>query len=329
MSQQNISKNKVPWLVWVMAVPVLAALQFVVRGLRNGWSDAHTFALIFLVFAAVGGVAMMTYVSRRIAARAFVVKATGNIVDPILYLRSFKDDSVFRVPHAAPRWLRAAQPSLQLEELLVQILSSHGTVLAIGRPSEVLPPLGAARVYLPDASWKGQVRSLLERSKIVIMLLSGSSGFLREFRTAYQMHLLQRVILIVPPSNTDDLQQRWRLLVEGMAGEALPLPASLPSGTIAIAFDDANRVRLSILEECDTTQPLNYLLGFKASVAHLIPIFLRRAESGISDAQLETTFGLPTHEDWRRESKHGFLPPGFNFEPPSTSFEPPRGWSGD
>ena len=78
---------------------------------------------------------------------------------PVLYLRSFEDDQ------------RAARLKGQLteEEHLASVLSQIGPFVAVGRPGEALPTVGASRVYLGDDQWQPTVESLLRGSRLVII----------------------------------------------------------------------------------------------------------------------------------------------------------------
>ena len=59
---------------------------------------------------------------------------------PVLYLRSFADDGC-----AARRY-----GALTEEEQLAKALAWVGPLLAVGRPGEVLPHVGAQRIYVAD-----------------------------------------------------------------------------------------------------------------------------------------------------------------------------------
>ncbi|HYK13092.1 MAG TPA: TM2 domain-containing protein, partial [Burkholderiales bacterium] len=93
---------------------------------------------------------------------------------PVVYLRSFEADSeiVVRPPGF---WNRAVtvifdymmmfSPEQELEEVLNRV----GPVIAIGKPGEPLPELGAARLYVSDADWKAKVTDMIARSRLVVI----------------------------------------------------------------------------------------------------------------------------------------------------------------
>src|SRR5262249_17876664 len=64
---------------------------------------------------------------------------------PVLLLRSFTDDVAGIPPNMLiPRWFRRRK---RLEETIGEQLTGAGPFVAIGRPGERLPQLGASRLY--------------------------------------------------------------------------------------------------------------------------------------------------------------------------------------
>jgi hypothetical protein len=102
---------------------------------------------------------------------------------PVLYLRSFLDDgrSLLAQTGAAPK--RALMAFVQLrtpEEDAADALHRIGPVIAIGKPGEPLPELGAARMYVPHDRWKAEVLALMQRAALVVIRLGSSPGVLWE-----------------------------------------------------------------------------------------------------------------------------------------------------
>jgi TM2 domain-containing membrane protein YozV len=91
-----------------------------------------------------------------------------------VYLRSFEADSeLFLRPDGF--WNKAMTlifdyaVTFSPEQELAEILNRVGPVIAIGKPGEPLPELGAARLYVGDADWKAKVIDLMARSGLVII----------------------------------------------------------------------------------------------------------------------------------------------------------------
>ena len=93
---------------------------------------------------------------------------------PVVYLRSFEaDDEILLRPEGfwskAVAFLIGYAVTFSPEQELAEILSNVGPVIAIGKPGEPLPELGAARLYVGDADWKAKVTDMMARSRLVII----------------------------------------------------------------------------------------------------------------------------------------------------------------
>jgi hypothetical protein len=88
-------------------------------------------------------------------------------------------------------------------------LRRHGPVIAIGRPGEKLPPLGAARAYVDDKLWQAEVTKLAQESRLVVLLLDRTSGVAWEFCRLVELGAHARLVLVMPPVGTNELYRRW------------------------------------------------------------------------------------------------------------------------
>jgi TM2 domain-containing membrane protein YozV len=93
---------------------------------------------------------------------------------PVVYLRSFEADSeILLRPDGF--WNKVVTiffgyaVTFSPEQELAEILNHVGPVIAIGKPGEPLPELGAARIYVGDADWKAKVTDMMARSRLVII----------------------------------------------------------------------------------------------------------------------------------------------------------------
>jgi hypothetical protein len=85
---------------------------------------------------------------------------------PIVYLRSFADDDQIAAD----------------EEALAAIMDEAGPFVAVGRPGDTLPPLGASRFYLPGKDWQGFVSQLLDDAALVLIMAGRTEGLGWEIR---------------------------------------------------------------------------------------------------------------------------------------------------
>ncbi|HTE16052.1 MAG TPA: TM2 domain-containing protein [Burkholderiales bacterium] len=93
---------------------------------------------------------------------------------PVVYLRSFEADSEIAL-RPDGFWRRVTSilfgyaVTFSPEQELAEILNRVGPVIAIGKPGEPLPELGAARLYVGNADWQAKVIDMMARSRLVII----------------------------------------------------------------------------------------------------------------------------------------------------------------
>ena len=127
-------------------------------GFRWPVSKLHplTYAWDLLAFLTFGSSFLLFRRAKKHLAPSAATARSRDNRPPILLLRSFRDDEtrVLLSGWSASPW----GTNTTLEELVVDCLAGHGPVVAIGRPGEALPPLGAAREYVDHGSWQQRVR---------------------------------------------------------------------------------------------------------------------------------------------------------------------------
>ncbi|PWT99211.1 MAG: hypothetical protein C5B51_27665 [Terriglobia bacterium] len=128
---------------------------------------------------------------------------------PVVYLRSFRQDD----DRLVPIYLRLLVffVALNFEQILAAILSPIGPFVAVGRPSEELPELGAARMYLPDDRWREKVCALLGRARLVVIRLGATDNVWWEIEQALRMVDPARLIFVVVESGKKREQLLRRL----------------------------------------------------------------------------------------------------------------------
>lgn len=162
---------------------------------------------------------------------------------PILFLRSFEDDERFFV---GPRnfiltWRgRRVKKDMSLEEAIALYMRKFGPVVAIGKPDEWAPALGAARVYFGD-DWQDKVRDLILRSQYVAVFLGNGQGLQWEIDQLTGLDQLHKVIVIIPPVPIDELQRRWSVFTN-MASHInnTSFPRQLPHSAVFVTFETFN-----------------------------------------------------------------------------------------
>lgn len=123
--------------------------------------------------------------SHALDAQKLMVK---DVRPPVLYLRSFKDDS---------KTARIVLSSTE-EEQLAMVMGEIGTFIALGRPDEEMPELGAARMYVDDDAWQETVSGLMLKAQLVVLRIGATEGFWWEVQRAVQQVKPERLLFLVP-----------------------------------------------------------------------------------------------------------------------------------
>jgi hypothetical protein len=156
---------------------------------------------------------------------------------PVLLLRSFADDQlVLDRPDNVLGTMFGHRP-VTFEEMLADVCSWYGPVIAIGRPGETLPPLGAARLWVDHGAWQHKVATLLRDCGAVVMIMGaikGKDGLAWEVETIRNLGLLGKLVLVVPPLPMDDwVKARWQSYQWLIRGKIPPYQG----GEMVVTFD--------------------------------------------------------------------------------------------
>jgi hypothetical protein len=170
---------------------------------------------------------------------------------PVVYLRSFGTDLEMAPGSNALEVRRSralswgvldpdfwtAQREWTFEEVLCRALGELGPVIALGRPGEPLPLLGAARKYVADRDWQSEVLDMVRTARLVCLVVGSSEGLSWEFDQLVAQKLEAKVLLAIPPSNAS---AAWRGFARAVArrGTGPPLPPELPDTPLAMLFAD-------------------------------------------------------------------------------------------
>lgn len=126
---------------------------------------------------------------------------------PVLLLRSFRDDMVTIMRSMTIRLVQGADPVF--EEVVTDELWTYGPVIAIGRPGERIPSLGAARDYVSDDTWQEKVESYISEAVLILLIIGETEGLGWEFRKIVERGAWKKLILVFPPAKEDNLRKRW------------------------------------------------------------------------------------------------------------------------
>lgn len=99
---------------------------------------------------------------------------------------------------ASPRILANAFDSTTEEEQVAKAVRPYGPLVAIGRPNELLPTLGAARMYVGDQGWRERVTEILKGAALVMMQMGNTEGLAWEVSACIEHVEPRRLVLVVP-----------------------------------------------------------------------------------------------------------------------------------
>ncbi|GAA3043520.1 hypothetical protein GCM10020229_63520 [Kitasatospora albolonga] len=187
-------------VTWTGYALFLAGAGSVANAQQRGEEHSLGVQLLLLPIGlvAVGAGLLILRYSRPRSARgaARALRADGR--KPVLYLRSFADDrSAMAVDDAMGFTIHSR------EEQLAASLKAFGPVIAVGRPGEPLPHLGAARFYLPLDDWKPTVLRLMDLSRLIVLRVGAGEGLRWEIERAFATQPPHRIVLLTPGRTAD------------------------------------------------------------------------------------------------------------------------------
>ncbi|QQS47655.1 MAG: hypothetical protein IPM66_03080 [Acidobacteriota bacterium] len=186
---------------------------------------------------------------------------------PVIYLRSFDQEmkqntlkEIFKDAFqgkSLPGGYSAWGPREQYD--FAKTMKKFGPYIAIGRPGEKLPELGAARAYVSDENWQSEITGWIDRASIVVIEAGRTPGLAWEIGRLIQCAPAEKVLLILPERKSE------YALFRDWAREILPkpLPEEWPdSRMVAFSPDWQPRPLPRQAKLADTLKP--FVLGAPA-----------------------------------------------------------------
>lgn len=104
---------------------------------------------------------------------------------PVVYIRSFMLDGR----------LTGIYAGLTAEQEICAEMERLGPVVAIGKPGELVPELGAARVYVGDDSWRAKILEYFDKAAYVVVQVGPTANLWWEIDEATQRVPLERLLI--------------------------------------------------------------------------------------------------------------------------------------
>jgi hypothetical protein len=196
--------------------------------------------IVGTVMGAIGG--GLWNLGQRLAAPSVAQAEANDPRAPILLLRRFRDDNRdfgVRDP-ATPFVPYSSLEQHTFEQMVTERFAAAGPVVAIGKPGESLPSLGAARMYVGNDEWQAKIEEYLPRAGRIVMILGrieGEVGLAWELRNIWATVAPERVVFVVPPVDEIEAKTRWAALVARSEGRVPPYEG----GELAASFDADGR----------------------------------------------------------------------------------------
>jgi hypothetical protein len=183
---------------WVLALGALG----VVTGGNDFGGDLGRFefrAAVCIPAALIGGVVAFLGQRTWTRGRRYLAASADDILThdgrrPVLYLRAFKDD----LAAGASLEYLPFRRGISEEEILQFVFHEIGPPIAVGRPGEVLPQLGAARLDGELDDWRRTVSDLMARARLTVVRVGDSPGIQWELSQAFAQLEPERLVLLLP-----------------------------------------------------------------------------------------------------------------------------------
>jgi hypothetical protein len=230
-------------VVGLLVVVIVVGYRHITHGEGGVLISSIGMGLLALVGSYV--LSLSTY-AKRMRARGAAQSLRKDSRPPILLLRAFDDDYMaveVAVP-SKPWWAMGATRPATFEQTLSDLFSRSGPVIAIGRPGETVPPLGACRFWINDGRWQQAVEELLEECQFVVMIMGrlyGRSGLTWEAERLFRLDTPDKVVFVMPPLDVAGAQERWDEY-RRLSGERMP---AYQGGELAVAFDSAGTCQVA------------------------------------------------------------------------------------
>lgn len=174
----------------------------------------------------------------------------------VLLLRSFDEDDLIDTSYSA---INRTVPA-RTEERLVAAMRTLGPTIALGRPGEPQPMLGAARLYVEDEVWQRAVIHFMDRAAAVVAVVGPTEGLWWEIGTAIERVNPERLLLFFPYPVPAKIRESWwrRAFIQN------PVTGKFMRRTYYPAMEQERQKRFLIFRErfaAQFQQPLPEALG--------------------------------------------------------------------
>ena len=125
----------------------------------------------------------------------------------VVFLRSFDDDDLIDPGFSTTNQMVPGR----YENKLTRVLALIGPVVALGRPGESHPELGAARLYVKQEYWQRAISDLIKDAALVVATVGDTSGLWWEIEYSISEVPIERILFFFPyPAPRQTRESYWR-----------------------------------------------------------------------------------------------------------------------
>jgi hypothetical protein len=150
-------------------------------------SDSAILVFGLCIFAYKGSLRLSKMVERAAMKFATVETQAQDAQSPIVYLRAFKDDSGL----SSLDGLHTVE-----ERIVLALMSAKKRVVALGKPGEKLPPIGAERFYVDDDVWQSTISNWIDNCHAVVMIASVTDATGWEIEEVFRANRQDRFLIL-------------------------------------------------------------------------------------------------------------------------------------
>jgi hypothetical protein len=223
------SSRAIGWVVTGYATLIVAGIVAMIALLSQA---AGLSELIELGLSAGAISGIMFYHGRRANTPTVEAAMWHDERPPLLYLRSF-DQEASRFVHVshedADKYCEISSSGpdarsyyLTLEQFLAREVNERiGPFIALGNPTDYLPPEGAYRTYTADGEWQEYIAKLLNRSNAILMQMGHSDNLNWELTSIRERGFQKKLFVVTPPLPSvgkDSWVEFWQRLHDRIKG---------------------------------------------------------------------------------------------------------------
>jgi len=248
-------------------------------------------------------------------------------MDLLLYLRPFSvDNAQFALPRKHElkrdrRFLDRLDPKVSLEEVIAEAFASTHRIVAIGRPNELVQPIGARRIY--SDRWQTEVDRLIDEAGIIVLCLGDSPGIAWELDAVLSKEKLKNTVIVMPPAPNRKIQRAWDDWQRQMEIHSITSRDLIPHARLVV-FSQMNSPRF-VCFEVESSSSSTQLESYFASLREVVSVMRLRSQDTYKDFDEDITLEFVDP----KKKGGGFNPPDESFLPPSGTFEYPREYTGE